>query len=129
MFPFRRRKRVLMLDDDSAMRRLVALLLQRAGYRVDCFVSGNDAEASHAIRALGKKDYAAILLDLMMPLEGGMTVIRHLREQAPTKLRRVVLVTGAPDGVIGPLRKEIFGVVRKPFQHDAIVKMVADATA
>ena len=124
MFLFRRRKRVLMLDDDSAMRRLVALLLKRAGYRVDCFVSGNDA-----IQSLGKKDYAAILLDLMMPLEGGMTVIRHLREQAPTKLRRVILVTGAPDGVIGPLRNEIFGVVRKPFQHDAIVKMVGDATA
>ena len=124
MFPFRRRKRVLMLDDDSAMRRLVALLLQRAGYRVDCFVSGNDA-----IHALGHKHYAAILLDLMMPLEGGMTVIRHLREQAPAKLRRVILVTGAPDGVIGPLRNEIFGVVRKPFQHDAIVKMVGDATA
>lgn len=124
MFPFRRRKRVLMLDDDSAMRRLVGLLLKRAGYQVDCFVSGNDA-----IHALGKKDYAAILLDLMMPLEGGMTVIRHLREQAPAKLRRVILVTGAPDGVIGPLRNEIFGIVRKPFQHDAIVKMVSDATA
>ena len=124
MFPFRRRKRVLMLDDDSAMRRLVSLLLQRAGYRVDCFVSGNDA-----IHALGKQNYAAILLDLMMPLEGGMTVIRHLREQAPGTLKRVVLITGAPDGVIGPLRNEIFGVVRKPFQHDAIVKMVGDATA
>ena len=119
MFSFRRRKRVLLLDDDSAMRRLISLLLKRAGYAVDAVVSGNDA-----IENIAKNDYAAILLDLMMPLEGGMTVIRHLRRQAPDKLKRVVVVTGAPETVTDPLRKEIFGVVRKPFRHEEIAETV-----
>src|SRR5438045_2056072 len=123
MFPFRRRKRVLLLDDDSAMRRLLSLLLRRAGYKVDAFTRGNDA-----IEAIDENDYAAILLDLMMPLEGGMTVIRHLREHGPAMLRRVVLVTGAPDAVIGPLRNEIFGVVRKPFRHEEIATIVNKLT-
>ena len=60
----------------------------------------------------------------MMPLEGGPTVIRHLREQAPAKLHRVVVMTGAPDGAIEPIRPEIFAVVRKPFHHEEIVETV-----
>lgn len=116
MFSFRR-KRALLLDDDAAMRRLVSLLLKRAGYAVDTVVSGNDA-----IDAIGKQQYAAVLLDLMMPLEGGMTVIRHLRENAPTMLHRVIVITGAPDAVLEPIRNEIFAIVRKPFQHDQLVE-------
>jgi CheY-like chemotaxis protein len=116
MFPFRR-KRALLLDDDHAMRRLITLLLKRAGYSVDCVGSGNEA-----IDAIGNNNYTAILLDLMMPLEGGMTVIRHLRQTAPSKLRRVVVVSGAPDGVTDPFRDEIYAVVRKPFGHDEIVE-------
>ena len=116
MFPFRR-KRALLLDDDAAMRRLVSLLLKRAGYSVDVVVSGNDA-----IDAIENQQYTAVLLDLMMPLEGGMTVIRHLRQNAPAKLRRVVVITGAPDAVTDPIRNEIFAVVRKPFGQDEVVE-------
>ena len=116
MFPFRR-KRALLLDDDAAMRRLVALLLERAGYAVDAVVSGNDA-----IDAIENQQYAAILLDLMMPLEGGMTVIRYLRENTPATLRRVIVITGAPDGVLDPIRDQIFAVVRKPFRHEELIE-------
>ena len=116
MFPFRR-KRALLLDDDAAMRRLVSLLLKRAGYSVDVVVSGNDA-----IDAIENQQYTAVLLDLMMPLEGGMTVIRYLRENAPAMLRRVIVITGAPDAVLEPIRNEIFAIVRKPFEHEALVK-------
>lgn len=116
MFQFRR-KRALLLDDDAAMRRLVSLLLKRAGYAVDAVVSGNDA-----IDAIENQQYAAVVLDLMMPLEGGMTVIRYLRENAPAMLRRVVVITGAPDGVLDPIRDEIFAVVRKPFRSEELIE-------
>ncbi len=116
MFQFRR-KRALLLDDDAAMRRLVSLLLKRAGYAVDVVLSGNDA-----IDAIENQQYAAVLLDLMMPLEGGMTVIRYLRENAPAMLRRVVVITGAPDAVIDPIRNEIFAVVRKPFRSEDLIE-------
>ena len=116
MFPFRR-KRALLLDDDAAMRRLASLLLKRAGFAVDAVVSGNDA-----IDAIENQQYAAIMLDLMMPLEGGMTVIRYLRENAPAMLRRVIVITGAPDSVLDPVRDEIFAVVRKPFRKEDLIE-------
>ena len=116
MLPFLR-KRALLLDDDAAMRRLVSLLLKRAGYTIDSVVSGNDA-----IDAIGSQQYKAIVLDLMMPLEGGLTVIRHLRQNAPEKLRRVIVISGAPDAVLDPIRNELYAVVRKPFRHEDLVE-------
>jgi len=49
------------------MQRLVSTLLKREGYRVDAFLTGRDA-----LRAMEKTDYHVLLLDLMMPHEGGI---------------------------------------------------------
>jgi CheY-like chemotaxis protein len=118
-----RRKRVLLLDDDPSMHRLVAALLKRRGYRVDAFLTGREA-----IAAIERDGYDVLLLDLMMPHEGGSTVIRHLRTNNPTLLDRALLVTASPEAVVALLAKEVAGVVKKPFQsHELLgaVKRVA----
>jgi CheY-like chemotaxis protein len=120
MFPLRRSKRVLLLDDDKAIHRLVSTLLKRAGFRVDVVDRG-----SKAIEALsGASNYAVILLDLMMPTEGGVTVVRHLREENPALLERVLLLTSTPDSVLKNIGLDIAGVVRKPFTHDELIDAV-----
>ena len=106
------------------MQRLMSLLLKRAGYRVDVVAQGNQA-----IGLLDREEYDAILLDLMMPHEGGMTVIRHLRSNNPALLRRTILVTGAPESLLQPMRGEIFGVLRKPFDATALMQIVERLTA
>lgn len=120
----RRRSRVLLLDDDPALRRLVSLLLERAGHRVDTVTKGNDA-----IAAIGKARYAAILLDIMMPHEGGMTVIRHLREHDPALLGRVLLLTGAPPSALKSVASEVAGIVYKPFDAKELIAAVERVTS
>jgi len=120
MFPLRRSKRVLLLDDDKAIHRLVSTLLRRAGFRVDVVERG-----SKAIEALsGASTYAVILLDLMMPTEGGVTVVRHLREKNPSLLERVLLLTSTPESVLKNIERDIAGVVRKPFTHAELIDAV-----
>lgn len=120
MFGFLRRKpRVLLLDDDVAMQKLMATLLRRAGYKVDVVNSGKQA-----IAALAERSYHAILLDLMMPTEGGMTVIGHIRETKPEMLKRVVVVTATPEPVLKAIASEVFGIVQKPFVADDLIKTV-----
>lgn len=116
---FKRKPRILILDDDVAMQKLMALLLKREGYRVDMVNSGRAA-----IAALKDTDYHAILLDLMMPLEGGMTVIRHLRENNPVMLKRVIVVTGAPQPVLKGFAPDVAAIVRKPFAAGDLVDAV-----
>ncbi len=117
--PFKRRKRVLLLDDDLSMQRLVARILRNQGFRVDAFLTGNQALA-----ALKRQAYDVILLDLMMPHEGGMTVIRHLRANDPTSLKRSILLTASPGSLIGALSGEVETVVQKPFEAKQLIDTV-----
>ena len=107
---------MLVLDDDPSMHRLIAALLKREGYRVDMFLTGRDA-----LRSLEKIDYDVLLLDLMMPHEGGMTVIRELRHKKPELLARALVLSASSQGVISTVKDEVAGVVRKPFQPPELI--------
>jgi CheY-like chemotaxis protein len=122
MIGFLKRKRILLLDDDPSMQRLVSTLLKREGFRVDTFLKGNDV-----IAALERQAYDALLLDLMMPHEGGMTVIRHLRESAPERLRNVVVLTASPNSVTANIREEVFAIVQKPFESEHLIDTIRRA--
>ena len=117
--PLKRKPHILVLDDDVAMQKLVKMLLKRDGYRVDVVGDGR-----HAIDLLDQNEYAAVVLDLMMPTEGGMTVIKHLREEKPEVLRKVVVLTATPGSVLTGIAKEVFAVVSKPFQADDLLATV-----
>lgn len=114
-----RRKRVLLLDDDPSMQRLVTRILTSEGFRVDVFLTGREA-----IAAVSTTEYDVLLLDLMMPHEGGMTVIRHLREQKPQVLQRAVVLTGSPESVTDPLGGDVQAIVRKPFRPQELIDVV-----
>jgi CheY-like chemotaxis protein len=115
----KRGARLLVLDDDPSMQKLVGTLLRRAGYRADVVSQGQQA-----IEKIGQNDYAALLLDLMAPTEGGLTVIKHLRETRPELLKRVVLVTASPESVLRGIDKDVAAIVRKPFEANELIETI-----
>lgn len=115
----KRKPRVLLLDDDPSMQRLISTLLKRDGYRVDVYLTGRDA-----LRSIEVNDYDALLLDLMMPHEGGMTVIRELREKQPKLLERTLIISASAQSVIGSIESEVAGVVKKPFEAEELLGAV-----
>ncbi len=118
--PFLRRKtRLLLLDDDPAMQRLIAAVLRGAGYRVDVVSAGTPA-----IEKLSRVEYGALLLDLMTPTDGGMTVIRHLKATRPELLRRVLLVTASPESLLKSVAPDVAAVVQKPFETAELLATV-----
>ena len=116
------RGRVLLLDDDASIQRLVSTLLKREGYRVTVVDSGRAA-----IEALKKKRFDVMLLDIMMPHEGGMTVIRHLKEHASDALKRVIILTATPAAVLKSVESDVFATVRKPFAAEELLDAVRRA--
>ena len=69
------RRAILVVDDDPRMQRLLRANLERAGYRVDT--------ASEGAGALERVELASpdlILLDVMMPVMDGLTLLARLRE-------------------------------------------------
>ena len=113
----RRKARILLLDDDLSMQKLMSTLLRRAGYRVDVVSAG-----AQAIEKIGQEEYHALLLDLMTPTEGGLTVIKHLKQHKPELLKRVLLVTASPDSVLRSVSGDVHGVVHKPFEAQELLQ-------
>ena len=104
--------RVLVADDDPAIRKLVCTIVQREGLEVDCAEDG-----TAAIELLEQHDYALILLDLMMPRTDGFGVIRHLRSHARGRKPIVLVVTAYDDQRFKTADPDIVsGVLHKPFE-------------
>ncbi len=83
------RARVLLVDDDAAIGRVVSRIL-RETFDIKVFASGRDA--LEGISA-GER-YDAILCDLMMPEVTGMDVYERVAELHPASLDRFVFLTG-----------------------------------
>jgi CheY-like chemotaxis protein len=115
--------RVLVVDDDKAIRALISTILTRKGFEVE--VARNGAEAIQKIEA---SPYQAILLDLMMPIADGYEVINYLERTAPERLGACVIVlTAVSTADLRKLEgKPVFRIIRKPFDVDELVTTVAE---
>jgi chemosensory pili system protein ChpA (sensor histidine kinase/response regulator) len=115
--------RVLIADDDRAVRALLVTVLARRGYVIDTVQNG--AEAMQKIAA---SDYFAILLDLMMPVADGYEVIAYLEKTAPKVLSsKVIVLTAVSNAELRRLEgKSIFRILRKPFDLTDLANAVAD---
>jgi len=113
-------KRVLVVDDDVSIRRLLCTLVRREKLPVD-----SAADGVEAIEKLAQHEYAVILLDLMMPRMDGFGVIDYLRAY-PRKTKPVILMISAyADQTFRKVDSEIVaGVIRKPFEVSEIGMIV-----
>jgi DNA-binding response OmpR family regulator len=81
-------KHILTVDDETNIRRLLQVNLQRAGYRVT--MASDGVEALESI-ALERPDL--VVLDVMMPRMDGFEVLRRLRIDAATADLPVIMLT------------------------------------
>ena len=115
-------RRVLVVDDDQSVRRMLAAVLRQQGL----FVDEADGGAA-AIECLSNGGgYAVILLDLLMPELDGFAVLRQLAILDPQPAPVVLVLTGADARTIDRLDSQrIHGIVRKPFDAAEIASLVA----
>ncbi|OCA83603.1 MULTISPECIES: response regulator transcription factor [unclassified Bacillus (in: firmicutes)] len=71
--------RLLIVDDEDRIRRLLKMYLEREKYTIDEAANGEDA-----LELALANDYDLILLDLMMPGKDGIEVCKELREKKAT---------------------------------------------
>jgi len=114
--PVPRCGRVLVVDDEPGMRRLTALILERAGFEVAVAGDGEDALQ---VAAGARPDVA--LLDVKLGSESGLDVMQRLRAQHPNL--SVVLMSGFHEQQIDPA----IPILEKPFAPEALVSAVTRA--
>jgi CheY-like chemotaxis protein len=109
-------ERILIVDDDPSIRRMLAASLRREGYQTTDACDGS--EALEAMRA-GQTDL--VLLDLMMPKVTGWEVL-IARAASPDlqKIPVIVITAARGDGVSKISNEEICAVLPKPFELDSL---------
>jgi two-component system response regulator ResD len=73
--------RILVVDDEERIRRLLRMYLERENYQID---EAEDGE--QALELAVTNDYALILLDLMLPGMDGIEVCQNIRERKSTPI-------------------------------------------
>ena len=106
--------RILVVDDDGAIRRLLRNTLERAGYEIVEAVNGRDALAQAAAHHPG-----AVLLDLGLPDRDGLGLIPLLRAGGSIVL--VVSARDATDEKVAALDLGADDYVTKPFDTDELL--------
>lgn len=77
----RKRQKILVVDDEARIRRLLKMYLERENYKIEEAENGDEA----IDKALGN-EYDLILLDLMMPGTDGIEVCRQVRDKKATPI-------------------------------------------
>jgi len=114
--------RILVVDDEAAIRRLLGEMLDMSGYK--CALAADAADARTFIRDQG---FDLILCDVNMPGESGLDLIRYvLAEHQETA---VIMVSAVDDTDIAETALQIgaFGYIIKPFRHNELMINIANA--
>jgi CheY-like chemotaxis protein len=113
-------RRVLIVDDDADIRLLLATAL-----RQKALVTEEATDGREAIELLRQNAYAVVLLDLMMPVVDGLSVLDAIKADLPNP-PVVLVVTGASRSLIEQVdTSRIHGVIRKPFDPIEVAAIVA----
>lgn len=116
--------RILLVDDEPEIRRLLSRHLQRLGYTVQEAVDGEEAAAAAAMEIPD-----VVITDMSMPRLGGLELLERLRSMDPSLPVIVLTAHGSRENVIAAMRRgAAFDYLLKPLQ-DLTVLDVAVARA
>ncbi len=115
--------RVWIVDDDRAVRFVLATALREAGYAVDGFENARDA--LDALRSRGAPDL--LFTDVRMPGEDGLALLEKLKTAAPQL--PVIVMSAYTDiaSTAGAFRGGAYEFLSKPFDLDAAVEIAGRA--
>ncbi len=112
---------ILVVDDEDDIRELIEYNLSKAGYRVTCVASGEEA-----MKAIGVKAPDLVLLDLMLPGMDGLDVCRELKGNPAFRAIHIIMVSarGEEADVVTGLELGADDYLPKPFSPRVLLARV-----
>ena len=115
-------RNVLVVDDEEAMRHLLAVILRDRGYEVRTVENGEDA-----LKELAARDYDLVLSDVRMPRMDGIGLLKRALEARPELTFIVMSAYGTHDTAIEAMKAGAYDYVSKPFKPDEVVLVLRKA--
>ncbi len=115
----RLKEKILLVDDEPAIRQMLARVLTWEGYNVSPAASG-----AEALEFAGNADFDLVLLDLNMPGMDGWDTFEKLTAKHP--LLPVIVITARPNQRFTALAAGIGALMEKPLDLQKLIAMIRD---
>jgi len=113
--------RILIVDDDPGVRRLLTILFEREGWTVTTAADGQTAVEQVA---LVRPD--VVILDLMLPTRTGLEVLQEMTAEDDGRAESVLVLTAISEVQLRrlPADLRVWQVMRKPFDNVELLQSV-----
>jgi len=115
------RKKILVIEDEHDVARVLAARLVGAGY--ETVIAGDGIQA---VQFAHKEKPDLIILDLMLPAGGGLTVLENLEMSAYSLCIPVVVLTGVKNGEYRrkAMERGVNAYIEKPYEPEELLTCI-----
>ncbi|MBI2816819.1 MAG: sigma-54-dependent Fis family transcriptional regulator [Acidobacteria bacterium] len=107
---------LLVIDDEPGIRESLELLLEHEGYQITTAATG---EAG--LRALAKKPFDAVLLDVSLPDKSGLEVLREIRTSDPSLAVVMITAYGSVENAVAAMQGGASNYITKPWDNEKLL--------
>lgn len=106
---------ILIIDDDTSLRRVMEYNLQEAGYQVTAAASGEEG-----LRLFTEAPPPLLITDMKMPGMDGMQVLKAVKSRSPETVVIVITAFGTVDVAVEAMKAGAYDYITKPFNRDEL---------
>src|ERR1019366_7654462 len=117
-------QRLLVVEDDNAVRTTITTFLELEGYAVEAVSSTREA-----ISRLNHDSYPIVISDIYLDERTGIDVLKTAREQNPTCAVILMTARGSMETVMAATQHGAFDYIAKPFELDDMLSTIRRAEA
>ncbi len=111
--------RVMIVDDELAMRESLAGWLEKEGYQAACAASGPEA-----LERLAREEYDLLLVDIKMPGMDGLELLQKVRERHPQVLVVMITAYGSIESAVQAMKQGAQDYLLKPFEPEGLMLLI-----
>lgn len=116
--------KILLIDDEAALRETIEALLSLEGYIVDSAATGEEG-----LDKIDRGAYDLVLLDLALPGKNGIEILALIRERQPELPVIMITAFGTVDNVIDAIRGGAQNFIQKPWDNEKLLADIRSAIA
>lgn len=114
--------KILIIDDDNSLRRVLEYNLQEEGYEVHAASSGEEG-----LYWFGQTKPDLVITDMKMTGMDGLMVLKSIKERSPETLVMIITAFGTVDVAVEAMKSGAYDYITKPFNRDELKLTVKKA--
>jgi DNA-binding NtrC family response regulator len=114
--------KILVIDDDNSLRRVLEYNLQEAGYQVYTAATGEEG-----LRLFSEETPALVISDMKMSGMDGMQVLKAIKDFSPETVVIIITAFGTVDVAVEAMKAGAYDYITKPFNREELRLTVGKA--